>query len=230
MKTNDPTLQASPANNAGTSEYTPNEELANSLSHGAGAVFSLLGLAILLYNSTHMDDIWRTVSFSIYGASLFLLYLSSTLYHSLSHTQHHKLLKTLDHCAIYLLIAGSYTPFLLVTMHGTTGWTLFTIVWLIAAIGIGLKIAFSHRFHKTRVATYLIMGWLVVAAGEELTSALAGGGLALLVAGGLFYSLGVIFYVGHRIPFNHAIWHLFVLGGSLCHYFAVFYYVLPENT
>ena len=133
----------------------------------------------------------------------------------------------LDHCAIYLLIAGSYTPFLLVNMRDSVGWPMFAAVWGIAAVGITLKIAFGHRFHNLRLATYLIMGWLVVLAGSDLVESLASGGLTLLIAGGLTYTLGVIFYVGERIPFNHAIWHLFVLGGSICHYFAVYYYVLP---
>ena len=134
----------------------------------------------------------------------------------------------LDHCAIYLLIAGSYTPFLLVSMRDSVGWPMFAAVWGIAVVGIILKIAFGHRFHNLRLATYLVMGWLVVLAGSDLVDSLASGGLTLLIAGGLTYTLGVIFYVGERIPFNHAIWHLFVLGGSICHYFAVYYYVLPE--
>ena len=207
--------------------YSFAEECANYLTHGLGAVLSLVGLVLLLVNSATMEDGWKILSFSIYGASLFLLYLASTLYHATSHPELKHLFKTLDHCAIYLLIAGSYTPFLLVTMRGSTGWILFALVWLIAVFGIGLKIAFKHRFHKLRVTTYLLMGWLVVFASSELGSALASGGIYLLVAGGLVYTLGVVFYLGERIPFNHAIWHVFVMAGSVLHYLAIFYYVAP---
>ncbi len=209
--------------------YSFAEELANSLTHGIGAVLSLVGLILLLYYTSHMDDIWRTISFSIYGGSLFALYLASTLYHSIPHPKLKRIFKTLDHCAIYLLIAGSYTPFLLVSMRDTVGWPLFAVVWGIAVFGIALKLAFAHRFHALRVATYLVMGWLVVLASAELGDALATGGIVLLVAGGITYTLGVIFYAVEKIPFNHAIWHVFVLGGSILHYLAIFHYVLPQN-
>lgn len=209
------------------STYSRTEELANSLTHGLGAALSVAGLCLLLFYSSQMNDIWRTLSFSIYGGSLFSLYLASTLYHSVSSPNLKALFKTLDHCAIYLLIAGSYTPFLLITMQDSIGWPMFAVVWSIAVLGIGLKIAFKHRFHKLRVSTYLVMGWLVVFASSELTTSLAEGGITLLVAGGLTYTIGVIFYAVERIPFNHAIWHLFVLGGSVLHYLAVFHYVMP---
>jgi len=209
------------------STYSRAEELANSLTHGLGAALSVAGLCLLLFYSSQMNDIWRTLSFSIYGGSLFSLYLASTLYHSVSSPNLKALFKTLDHCAIYLLIAGSYTPFLLITMQDSIGWPMFAVVWSIAVFGIGLKIAFKHRFHKLRVSTYLVMGWLVVFASSELTTSLAEGGITLLVAGGLTYTIGVIFYAVERIPFNHAIWHLFVLGGSVLHYLAIFHYVMP---
>lgn len=207
--------------------YSVAEEIANSLTHGVGAVLSIVGMILLLFYASQMNDPWKVVSFSIYGSSLFLLYLASTLYHSVTSPQLKSFFKMLDHCAIYLLIAGSYTPFLLVNMRETVGWPMFATVWSIAFIGILLKIVFKHRFQKLRLATYLIMGWLVVLAGAELVESLDTGGLVLLTAGGITYTLGVIFYVGDRIPYNHAIWHLFVLGGSICHYFAVYYYVLP---
>ena len=209
------------------STYSRAEELANSLTHGLGAALSVAGLCLLLFYSSQMNDIWRTLSFSIYGGSLFSLYLASTLYHSVSSPNLKALFKTVDHCAIYLLIAGSYTPFLLITMQDSIGWPMFAVVWSIAVFGIGLKIAFKHRFHKLRVSTYLVMGWLVVFASSELTTSLAEGGITLLVAGGLTYTIGVIFYAVERIPFNHAIWHLFVLGGSVLHYLAIFHYVMP---
>ncbi len=207
--------------------YQPGEELANSLTHGIGALLSLVGLFFLLLNKDTLSDGWRILSFSIFGSSLFLLYLASTLYHSCSNEVIKKRLKTLDHCAIYLLIAGSYTPFLLVKLRDGMGWTLFAVVWLIAFAGILLKLVFAHRFKALRVGTYLIMGWLVVVAGQSLIQSVEAGGLWLLLAGGLAYTLGVVFYLGHRIPYHHAIWHLFVLGGSMCHYFAIYYYVRP---
>lgn len=207
--------------------YSIAEEIANSLTHGAGAVLSIIGLVLLLAYAGPMNDPWKVISFSIYGISLVSLYLASTLYHSAKCPKRRAKYMMFDHCAIYLLIAGSYTPFLLVNMRDSVGWPMFAAVWGIAAVGITLKIAFGHRFHNLRLATYLIMGWLVVLAGSDLVESLASGGLTLLIAGGLTYTLGVIFYVGERIPFNHAIWHLFVLGGSICHYFAVYYYVLP---
>ncbi|UZE96413.1 PAQR family membrane homeostasis protein TrhA [Alkalimarinus alittae] len=210
-----------------TCSYSAAEELANSLSHGVGAILSVVGLILLIVYSSPMNDPWKVISFSIYGTSLVSLYLASTLYHSAKCPKRRAKYMTFDHCAIYLLIAGSYTPFLLVNMRESVGWPMFAAVWGIAIAGIILKIAFGHRFHNLRLATYLVMGWLVVLAGTDLVESLAAGGLTLLIIGGLTYTLGVIFYVGERIPFNHAIWHLFVLGGSICHYFAVYYYVLP---
>lgn len=203
------------------------EELLNTLTHGLGAVLSILGLALLLLLTSGMNDGWRTLSVIVYGSSLILLYLASTCYHG-SRTPHHKtLFKTLDHCAIYLLIAGSYTPFLLVTMRESLGWPMFALIWSLAALGITLKLVFRNRLKFLRVMTYLVMGWLVVFASAELQRQLPEGGIHLLVAGGLTYTAGVVFYVAHRIPYHHAIWHLFVLGGSVCHYLAIYHYVLP---
>lgn len=215
--------------NSSETIYSFAEELANSLTHGFGALLSILGLSMLLFNATTADDNWKIFSVSIYGGSLFLLYLASTLYHSISHAGLKQLFQTLDHCSIYLLIAGSYTPFLLVTMRDSVGWPMFALVWGIAIFGIALKIAFKHRFHNLRVATYLVMGWLVIFASSELTEALATDGVYLLVAGGLAYTAGVIFYAVDRIPFNHAIWHVFVMAGSLLHFLAIFYFVVPTT-
>lgn len=207
--------------------YSFAEECANYLTHGFGAMLSVVGLSVLLLHTATTQDTWKILSMSIYGGSLVLLYLASTFYHASRRPGLRAVLKTFDHCAIYLLIAGSYTPFLLVTMREGSGWTLFALVWGIALLGIVLKIAYGHRFHKLRVSTYLLMGWLVVAAGDELLDKLATGGIVLLVAGGLVYSLGVVFYLGNRIPYNHAIWHVFVMVGSLLHFFAVLFYVVP---
>ncbi|WP_330926487.1 PAQR family membrane homeostasis protein TrhA [Candidatus Sororendozoicomonas aggregata] len=209
--------------------YSLAEELANSITHGLGALLSVAGLTLLVTYAALQNDIWRVVSFSVYGTTLILLFLASTLYHSFQHSRTKQVFKLLDHCAIYLLIAGTYTPFLLVSIRGTTGWILFAVIWLLALTGIVFKLVFPGRFHKAAVATYLLMGWLAVIASKELIAKLSLGGMVWLAAGGLSYSLGVIFYVWNRLPFNHAIWHLFVLGGSICHFFAVYLYVLPST-
>lgn len=203
------------------------EEIANGVTHGLGAVLSVVGLVVLLLQARQTPDLWLTVSVSIYGASLIALYLCSTLYHSIPNARAKYWLKLLDHCAIYLLIAGTYTPFLLVNMRGQTGWTLFAIVWGLALTGICLKLIFHHRFKALSVITYLGMGWLMVFAGSELAAKVAPGGVKLIAAGGLVYTLGVVFYLVKKIPYHHAIWHLFVLGGSVCHFLAVLHYVLP---
>jgi hemolysin III len=214
------------------SSYSTKEELANKLSHAFGVVLSCLGMVFLLKKSLlppeglNIDSI-HLVSFTLFGLSLIALYLSSTLYHSASQDEKRTRYKMWDHCAIYLLIAGTYTPYLLVTMRETVGWLLFFIIWGIAAFGILLKVRFKHRFKILRVATYLVMGWLVVLTLDDLKAALPSDGLNLLFAGGLVYTLGVFFYLNKRIPYNHAIWHLFVLGGSVCHFFSIYFYVMP---
>ncbi|OED43747.1 hemolysin III [Endozoicomonas sp. (ex Bugula neritina AB1)] len=210
--------------------YSLAEEIANSVTHGLGALLSVAGLTLLVTFAVQQQDVWRIVSFSIYGTSMILLFTASTLYHSFQHPVVKRVFKTLDHCSIFLLIAGTYTPFLLVCIRGTTGWVLFGIIWGLAALGITLKIVFGPRYKKLSVATYLMMGWLVVFASKELTANLSTAGLYWLVAGGISYTVGVIFYLWKKLPFNHAIWHLFVLAGSICHFFAVLFYVLPANS
>lgn len=213
----------------GNHRHSAIEEWLNSISHGIGAVLSLVGVVVLIVLASlaaHVDP-WKLVGISLYGASLVLLYTASTLYHGVRHPRLKRLFQHLDHCAIYLLIAGTYTPFLLVNMRGPTGWTLFAIVWGLALAGIACKLAWPHRFTVLRVTIYLIMGWLIVFASGEMSASLPTAGIALLAAGGITYTLGVIFFAISAIPFNHAIWHLFVLGGSTCHYFAVYAAVLP---
>lgn len=209
-----------------TNGYTPAEEIANSITHGLGALLSVAALTLLVTLAAQQFDVWRIVSFSIYGATMVLLFLSSTLYHSFQKPSVRRIFKTLDHCSIYLLIAGTYTPFLLVTLRGTLGWVLFGIIWALAVAGIVIKVAFGPEFKKFSVVTYLVMGWLVLFASKELFARLAIEGIYWLVAGGLIYTLGVVFYLWRRLPFNHAIWHLFVLAGTICHFFAIFFYVL----
>ncbi|WP_052384113.1 PAQR family membrane homeostasis protein TrhA [Litchfieldella xinjiangensis] len=206
------------------------EEALHSISHAIGAVLSLVGMILLIVLAslaTHTDP-WKIASISLYGLSLVLLYTASTCYHSVSRPDLKRFFQLCDHCAIYLLIAGTYTPFLLVNLRGPTGWTLFALVWGLALGGIALKLAWPHRFGVLRVTVYLVMGWLIVLAGDEMVEHLSSTGLILLVAGGLSYTLGVVFFAIRAIPYNHAIWHLFVLGGSICHYFAVYTAVLPS--
>ena len=209
--------------------YSLAEEIANSITHGLGALLSVAGLTLLVTFAAQQHDVWRVVSFSIYGASMILLFTASTLYHSFQHPAVKRVLKTVDHCSIFLLIAGTYTPFLLVSMRGTVGWILFGIIWGLAALGITLKITLGPKYKKLSVATYLIMGWMIVFASRELIANLSSEGLYWLIAGGLSYTIGVVFYLWKKLPFNHAIWHLFVLGGSLCHFFAILFHVLPSS-
>jgi hemolysin III len=207
--------------------YSTKEDFANSVTHGIGTVLSLIGLVLLVILASKSGDVWRVVSFSVYGSSLVILYLSSTLYHGIQKPHIKRLLRVLDHSTIYLLIAGSYTPFLLVSMRGAWGWSLFGVIWGLALLGIMFKVFFIGRFEALATAAYVLMGWLVVIAFKEMTNSVPPGGITLLVVGGVTYTLGVVFYAWKKLPFNHAIWHLFVLGGSACHFFAVLYYVLP---
>jgi hemolysin III len=172
-------------------------------------------------------DAWRIVSFSIYGASLVLLYLASTLYHSLSATRASNVFRILDHSCIYILIAGTYTPFTLISLRGQVGWTLFATVWVLAITGVVFKSVFMGRLKILSVVIYIVMGWIIVFALKPLLSALSTAGFVWLLIGGLSYTLGIIAFSLNRLKFNHAIWHLFVLGGSVCHFFALFFYVLP---
>lgn len=206
--------------------YPPVEEWLNQVTHGLAALLSVVGMIVLLVMAAPMDDTWKLVSVSIYGASMTLLFLASTLYHSARQPARRQLFKMLDHCAIFLLIAGTYTPFLLVNMREGSGWTLFAVIWGLALGGIALKLVFGHRFKPLQIAIYLLMGWLVVVASKELAASVNTLGLWLVVAGGITYTLGVVFYLIKRIPFNHAIWHLFVVAGSTCHFFAIYHGVL----
>ncbi|MCP4197191.1 MAG: hemolysin III family protein [Proteobacteria bacterium] len=203
------------------------EETASSIIHGIGAGLAVAALALLVTFAGIMGDPWRVVSFSVYGATLVLLYASSTFYHGFRNPKLKKLFRIFDHAAIYLLIAGTYTPFLLVTIRGALGWTLFGINWGFALLGVVQSVLFIDRFKLVALIAYLGMGWLIVFALKPLVAALPLGGMIWLVIGGLCYTGGVVFYVSKRIPYNHAIWHLFVLGGSVSHFFAMLLYVLP---
>ncbi len=223
-----PDLHRSPSNwDAG--EYGREEEIANAVTHGLGALLSISGLVVLLVLSAADPDPFRTVSAVVYSASLCLLFLISTLYHSPLPPRMKKLLQILDHCAIYLLIAGTYTPFLLISLKGVWRYTLLAIVWGLALSGIVFKALFRDRFEKLSLLTYIAMGWLVVVVIEEMIAKVPATALVLVVVGGVVYTLGTIPYALERIPYNHAIWHLFVLGGSVFHYLAV-YQVIASTT
>ena len=208
-------------------KYSLAEEIFHSLSHGAGALLSVAGLSWMLYVSIGTEDPWRIVASVVYGASLISLFLASTVYHAMHASKHRPLFKLFDHCAIYLLIAGTYTPFTLVAMRTATGWWLFGAIWTLATAGILTKLWFRHRFPKLALAGYLVMGWLVVVAAPQIAAAVGSDGMVWLVAGGLSYTVGAIFYAYDRLVFNHAIWHVFVLVGGICHFLAVIWYVLP---
>ncbi len=204
--------------------YSPREEWANRLSHGLGLLLGGLGLVLLLHKGWDQGPS-VLLSYGVYGASLVLLYLASTLYHSVSSVAARRWSKLFDHCAIYLLIAGTYTPFLLVALDTPLAQGLMVVIWGLALAGVVFKLIFINRFKKVSLFTYLMLGWLSLVVIYQLYLHLDGTGLLLLGLGGLIYSLGVIFYVAKRIPYNHAIWHLFVLGGSLCHFMAIYGYI-----
>lgn len=211
-----------------TASYSVKEEIANTLTHGIGMVLGIVGLVLLLIKAVdHNADALTITSMSIYGGSMIVLFLASTLYHAIPYQKAKRALKTFDHCAIYLLIAGSYTPFLLVSLRTPLAIGLMIVIWTIALVGIIMKLAFVYRFKKLSLVTYLLMGWLSLVVIYQLALNLDVGGLTLLAAGGVIYSLGVIFYVAKRIPFNHAIWHGFVLAGCACHFLAIYLYVEP---
>lgn len=212
-----------------TSEYTLGEEIANALTHGAGAVLSAAGMSALIFYAAMGADPWRIASVTVFGITLLLMYLTSTLYHAIPHPKLKDFFRVADHCAIYLLIAGTYTPFLLVSMRGPWGWSLFIFLWSVAVAGCVFKFFFTGRFNKTSTALYLAMGWTVVVALKPMLEMVPQGALIPLAIGGLLYSLGTIFYLWDQLPFNHAIWHVFVLGGSAAHFFAILFWIVPMD-
>lgn len=203
----------------------PGEKL-NTLTHLAGAALSVAGLSILVTVAVLQGDAWKVFSFSVFGATLVLLYSFSTVYHGVRHPRAKAILQKVDHNAIYLLIAGSYTPIALVTLRGPWGWTLFGLIWVLALAGIAQELTLGRRTRRLSLVLYVLMGWLVLIAIKPLLQAMPAGGIAWLVAGGLVYSMGIYFYVhGERVRHFHGVWHLFVLGGSFCHFKCVLLYV-----
>lgn len=207
------------------SSYSTNEEIANTLTHAVGAILSVVACYLLLNAAFADSSMVKTISYTIYGASLLLLFTASTVYHAVQDSEKKKLFKLLDHCAIYLLIAGTYTPLMMITLDNQLGMIMLFVIWALAILGIFFKLKFGHRFKKTSLVTYLGMGLISITIIDQLHEKLSSQGLTLLALGGAIYCLGVIFYVNKRIIFNHAIWHLFVLGGAISHFFMIYLYL-----
>lgn len=207
--------------------YSVREEIAHSVTHGVGILLSIAGLIALTVVARRTGDPWHVVACAVYGTTLILLYLASTLYHCVPSPRAKPILRMLDHSAIYLLIAGTYTPFTLISLRGPLGWTLFGLVWGMALLGITLKVAAMGRFRWLSMVLYLGMGWLVLVALGPLRLAVDHQGVMLLFLGGVSYTVGTLFYGWRRLPYHHAVWHAFVLVGSVLHFFAVFLHVLP---
>lgn len=204
----------------------PAEELANALTHGVGAAAALAGGAVLVTLVAIHGDGWQLAGAIVFGVALLLLYTASTLYHAISHPVAKGRLKVFDHCAIYLLIAGTYTPFTLVGLRGAVGWWLFGAIWVLALAGVVFKLFYTGRFRRLSTLIYLAMGWLVVVAAGPLLRALDAATLGWLLAGGVAYTLGTLFYLRPRMRWSHAIWHGFVIAGSVCHYISVMHHLL----
>ena len=207
--------------------YSAAEELANSVTHGVGLALSVVGAPVHIFSAVSTKDGWRIVAACIYAATLVILYAASTLYHSVRNVDHKELWQRVDHAAIYLLIAGTYTPFTLISLRGAWGWSLFGFVWTLALVGVLLKSRFGARLPALSTWIYLGMGWVIVIAMRPLASHVAPAGLFWLALGGALYTGGVVFYVWEKVRYSHAVWHVFVLGGSMAHFAAVLWYALP---
>ena len=210
------------------SKYTLGEEIAHAITHGIGALLAIAGLAVLMVAAaTRGEGAWQVVPCAIYGAAMVLMFKMSTLYHSFPWPRVKRVFRVLDHEMIFLMIAGSYTPILLITLRGALGWTLFGVVWGIAAAGLVFQGFFTGRFKGASTALYLVMGWIIVFALKPLLEQMSPAGIRWLVAGGLCYTLGAVVYLFKRVKYHHALWHLAVLAGGACHYFAILWHVLP---
>ena len=209
--------------------YSNLEEKLNVWSHFAGLILSVIGLVLLIFRALELENIWAIISFPIFGLSMIILYLASTLYHYSENPKIRYRLNIFDHAAIYVLIAGSYTPFVLVSLNGTEGYIIFSIVWSIALVGIIFKIFYTGRFDILSTILYLAMGWLIVFSSKSLLQSLDFNGLLWLISGGIAYTIGAILYSINKLKLNHAIFHLFVLLGTFCHFISVYFYVIPNS-
>ncbi len=205
--------------------YTVGEEIAHSITHGLGAALSVAGLVLLVVRAVAVGDPWRVVSFAIFGTTLVLLYTASTMYHALTPRRAKSVFKVLDHAFIYVLIAGTYTPFLLVSLRGSWGWSLFGVVWGVTIAGIIFKVWFAGRFRLLSTLLYIALGWLCVVAIRPMMASVPPAGLVWLLAGGVAYTGGTVFYLWRGLRYHHAIWHVFVLTGSFCHFVAIYDYL-----
>ncbi len=204
-------------------DYSPGEELANSITHGVGAVLGIAVLVLLVVFASLHNGAWEIVSTAIYGTTFILLFLSSTLYHSSRRSQVRRVMKIIDHSAIYLLIAGTYTPFTLCPLRGSLGWAMFGAIWFCALVGIFFKAFFTGRFKAVSLGSYLLMGWFCAIAVKPLYRELSTLGFVFLIVGGLCYTIGAVFYAWKSLKWSHAVWHLFVLAGSICHFFSILF-------
>jgi len=211
---------------ANTHTYSKKEEIANAITHGIGVLLSIAALVLLIVFASLKGSALHIVSYTIYGVSMLILYMSSTLLHSFNEGKVKDLFEIFDHSSIYLFIAGTYTPLMLIVVKGALGWTMFGIVWGLAVIGIVFKIFFVKRFLYLSTVFYILMGWMVVFTFKPILQNLPSKGIMLLVVGGILYTVGSVFYVWRKFPYHHAVWHLFVLGGSITHFFTILFYVL----
>lgn len=216
------------AGDAALPRYGFGDEVASSVIHGIGILLSIAGLAVLVAHTAAAGTMSDVLASAVYGMSLILLYTASTLYHTIRGDSARRVLRTMDHIAIFLLIAGTYTPFTLIALRGTWGWSLFGIVWSLALLGSALELGMLKRYHRFAVLLYIAMGWVGIVAFRPLLAHLQTGGMVLLLAGGAAYTLGVPFYLWRRLPYHHSIWHFFVLAGSVLQFLAVFFYVIPD--
>lgn len=209
-------------------QETPREELASTITHALGVALAVVALALMVGFAAAEGRPLHTVTLAIFGAAMVAVYLASTLYHALPDSRWRNIAHVCDHACIYLLIAGTYTPFMLVTLGGAWGWTIFAVMWALALVGVALKLWFTNRLMLLSTAIYVAMGWMAVICGPKVLESTSAAGLAWLLAGGLAYTSGVAFYLWHHLPFNHAVWHLFVVAGSACHVVAAFHDIIPR--
>src|SRR5699024_3507078 len=210
----------------GTHTFSKQEEIAHAITHGIGVLLSIAGLVLLIIFASLEGDVWQIISGIVFGTTMLLMYIASTVVHSLPKGKWKDIFQIFDHSSIYLFIAGTYTPFLLVHLRGDVGWTLFVVIWGIAIVGVVFKIFFVKKFILLSTLFYLFMGWLIVLVWEPLTSIVPSNGITLLMIGGILYSVGAIFFIWRSLPYHHAVWHLFVIAGSAFHFFSIFYYVI----
>ena len=211
----------------GLPEYTLGEELVNSISHGLGAAFGVVALVLCVVFSAMEGDVWKVVSGAIYGASMIILYTVSTIYHALGINLAKKVFRTLDHCSIYFLIAGTYTPYTLVAMRETSGFLVFAVVWAAAVLGITLSAINVHKFRIVSMIIYIAMGWAIIFSGRDLIAGVPTAGFVLLLTGGILYTIGAVLYgIGKKKKYMHSVFHFLALGGSICHFISIFAFVL----